>query len=156
MTAQVTKRVRASRERVWAELSDGWMFTSWVVGATHIRDVDPDWPQPGAHLHHSVGAWPLTISDTTEVLECEAPERLVLQARAWPAGEARVEFTLRPDADDTVVTMVETPTAGPARRFANRAQDAALYRRNKETLDRLADIAEKRPLPGFPTPGAAR
>ncbi len=28
-------------------LSDGWLYASWVVGASRVRDVDPRWPSPG-------------------------------------------------------------------------------------------------------------
>lgn len=146
--AEVTKHIAAPPDRVWAELSDGWMFTGWVVGATHIRDVDGAWPAAGARLHHQVGAWPLVLSDTTQVLECEQPRRLVLQARAWPMGEARVVLILEPDGDGTLVRMSEWPTHGLAKATHTRLQDALLRRRNTESLERLACIAEKRPLPG--------
>jgi uncharacterized protein YndB with AHSA1/START domain len=147
---EVSKHVNAPPERVWAELSDGWMFTGWVVGATHIRDVDPNWPQVGARLHHQVGAWPLVVNDSTAVVESEPPRRLVLQARAWPVGEARVEVTIEADGDGSMVVMSEAPTDGPGRWLHNPVQEALLRRRNVESLERLADIAEKRPVAGFP------
>jgi polyketide cyclase/dehydrase/lipid transport protein len=137
-------------ERVWAELSDGWMFTGWVVGATHIRNVDPGWPEVGARLHHQVGAWPLVVNDSTAVVESQPPHRLVLQARAWPGGEARVELNVEPDGTGCLVRISEEPTDGPARWLHNPLQDALLRRRNIESLDRLASIAENRPIPGFP------
>jgi uncharacterized protein YndB with AHSA1/START domain len=151
--AEVTKHIAAAPERVWAELSDGWMFTGWVVGATHIRGVDEGWPEPGTRLHHQVGAWPLVLSDTTQVLECEEPSRLVLQARAWPVGEARVVLTLEADGDGTLVRMAERPTHGLAKALHTPLQDALLRRRNTESLERLACIAENRPLPGELIPG---
>jgi len=133
-------------KRVWVELSDGWMYTGWVVGASHIRGVDGHWPDVGARLHHEVGAWPVTVSDSTQVIESEFARRLVLQARAWPAGEARIEITLEPDGDGTVVTMVEYPTNGIAKAVHNPVNEAILAKRNRESLERLACIAENRPL----------
>ena len=132
-------------ERVFAELSDGWMYTAWVVGASHMRDVDSTWPQPGAHLHHTVGTWPLGVSDTTEVLESEPPHRLVLQARAWPTGEARIVLTIEADPDGCTVTMEEWPTNGTARILHNPLGSALIRRRNREALDRLAALVENRP-----------
>ena len=31
-------------ESVFAVLADGWLYPSWVVGASRMRDVDPAWP----------------------------------------------------------------------------------------------------------------
>jgi uncharacterized protein YndB with AHSA1/START domain len=149
--AEVSKRMGASPERVWAELSDGWMFTGWVVGASHIRGVDPGWPQPGTRLHHQVGAWPITVNDTTQSIEADPPHRLVLQARAWPVGEARIVLTLTPDGDGTIVEMTEWPTDGSAKWLHSPVQDALLKKRNVESLERLACLVENRPIPGFPT-----
>ena len=147
--ADVSRFMNAAPARVWAQLSDGWMYTGWVVGASHIRDVDPDWPQVGSRLHHQVGAWPMTVNDTTHVVECVPESRLVLQARAWPFGEARVVIELEPEGTGTRVRMAEEPTDGAGRWFHNPVQDAVLAKRNVESLHRLAAIAEKRPVPGY-------
>jgi uncharacterized protein YndB with AHSA1/START domain len=144
--AEVSKRINASPERVWVELSDGWMYTGWVVGASHIRGVDGHWPDTGSRLHHEVGAWPLTVRDSTQVIESVPAQRLVLQARAWPAGEARIELSLEPDGTGTIVRMVEYPTNGAAKVLHNPVNEAILTKRNRESLDRLACIAENRPL----------
>lgn len=143
--AEVSRHVLASPERVWAELSDGWIFTGWVVGATHIRGVDATWPEVGARLHHQVGAWPLVVSDTTVVLECEPAKRLVLRARAWPVGEARVVLDVSADGDGSKITMTERPTRGPGRWLHTPVQEALLRRRNTESLNRLASIVINRP-----------
>lgn len=143
----MSRHISASPARVWAELSDGWMYTNWVVGATHIRDVDSQWPAPGAELHHRVGAWPMTISDSTKVVDSDAPRRLVLKARAWPAGEATVVIEVAAEGDGSSVHMEEWPTAGPAKWLHTPVQEALLRRRNIESLDRLASIAENRPIP---------
>ena len=42
-------------DAVFRVLADGWLFPAWVVGASRMRDVDEQWPVPGAKLHHSFG-----------------------------------------------------------------------------------------------------
>src|ERR1043165_7866722 len=56
--------VDATPDQVWSVLADGWLYPLWVVGASRMREVDDEWPEPGARLHHSVGTWPLLIDDT--------------------------------------------------------------------------------------------
>ena len=145
--ATVARDIAASPEQVWEVLADGWELVAWVVGAWRMRAVDDDWPGVGSRLHHSVGMWPLLINDDTQVLECEPSRRLVLQARAWPVGEARVELELAPIAlpggrPGCRVTMHEKPDAGPGLAMLNRVGDALLAKRNVESLARLAAIAE--------------
>lgn len=131
-------------DAVFDVLSDGWLYTTWVVGASRIRDVDPDWPEVGAKLHHSVGSWPFLLDDETEVFEVEAPRLLKLQARGWPAGEAQVTLTIDPTPSGCTVTIEEHPTHGPAKLVPSPAMGAALKWRNAETLRRLAMVAEGR------------
>ena len=54
---------------VFAVLGDGWLYPTWVVGASRMRAVDPAWPAEGAHLHHSLGAWPVLFDDDTQEAE---------------------------------------------------------------------------------------
>ena len=139
-----TRSVSATPEQVWEVLSDGWLYPLFVVGASRMRDVDESWPAVGARLHHSVGTWPLLIDDTTEVLEVEEGRRLLLKARGWPAGEAHVDISLRPDGDATLVTMEEDATAGPGVLVPKPLRDAQLHWRNVEALRRLAFVVEGR------------
>jgi len=37
-------------DQVFDILADGWLYPVWVVGASHLRDVDTGWPQPGSRL----------------------------------------------------------------------------------------------------------
>jgi uncharacterized protein YndB with AHSA1/START domain len=147
-TMTVVDRVMAGdAQQVWDVLSDGWLFPVWVVGATHMRDVDASWPEPGAQLHHEVGAWPMSLSDTTEVVEREPMRRLVLRARAWPVGEALIEITTEPHEDGTLVRMAEGTSGGPAYLLDNPLQRKILKARNIEALRRLAAIVENRKKP---------
>jgi uncharacterized protein YndB with AHSA1/START domain len=131
-------------DQVWKVLSDGWLYPVWVVGASRMREVDDTWPQVGSRLHHSVGVWPALLDDYTEVLETEPSRRLVLRARAWPAGEATVVMELAPADGGTEVTMREDATSGPATLLPEPVRNAQLTWRNTESLRRLAYIAEHR------------
>ena len=139
-----SRAIAATPEKVWAVLADGWLYPLFVVGASRMRDVDESWPEVGAKLHHSVGSWPALIDDNTEVLEVEHGKRLRLRARAWPAGEATVEFRLEPADEGTLVTIVEDATKGPAVLIPKPLRDPQLDLRNTETLRRLSYVAERR------------
>lgn len=139
-----SRTVAASPEQVWSVLSDGWLYPLFVVGAARMREVDDTWPAVGARLHHSVGTWPVLIDDTTEVLEVEEAKRILLLARAWPAGQAHVEIAVRPDGASSVVTIEEQATAGPGALIPKPVQDVQLHARNIETLRRLAFVVEGR------------
>ena len=143
--ATTTWTARTTPDKVWDVLADGWLFPLWVVGACRIRGVDDTWPAPGARLHHSVGLWPVLLDDNTEVVACEPGESLELQARAWPIGEAHVLLRLR-SADDggTEIELQEDVTHGPGIALPKPLRGGALHWRNKETLRRLAMLAEGR------------
>lgn len=139
-----TRVMQATPEQIWAVLADGWLYPLWVVGATRMREVDEGWPAPGTRLHHSVGTWPLTLDDRTEVEESVPGARLKLNAHAWPAGRADVTITLKPKGDDTEVVMEEQAVSGPGALVPRVAQDPLLTWRNVESLRRLAFLAERR------------
>jgi uncharacterized protein YndB with AHSA1/START domain len=140
----ITRTVATSPDRVFAVLADGWTYSGWVVGCSHIRNVDAGFPAPGTKIHHSVGVWPATIEDTTEVVEVEDGKRLVLEARVWPVGRAKVVFTLATQGDETVVTMEEESTGGPGKVLQNPVTDPVLDKRNEESLARLFAMAVHR------------
>jgi uncharacterized protein YndB with AHSA1/START domain len=107
--AEVVRYVRLPIDEVFDAVSDPTTYPHWLVGAREIRSVEAAWPAPGTCFHHRVGlAGPLTVADSTEVVEVEAPRRLVLDARARPFGRARVRFDLaeEPDAGGDVITRV--------------------------------------------------
>jgi uncharacterized protein YndB with AHSA1/START domain len=133
--------IAAPRERVFEILADPDRYAEWVVGTSRIRDAESTWPAPGARLHHSVGADPLTVDDSTELLECEEPERLVLLAHIGPLGSFRVELLLRADGKATHVTMLEQPVEGISK-LVGPATSAVIKLRNSLSLDRLKELAE--------------
>lgn len=141
----VERTVDAPAEAVWKVLCDGWSYATWVVGASRVRDVDNAWPAEGSQIHHSVGLWPGLINDSTEVLESEEPRRLVLRARAWPAGEAKVTLTIEPQGGARcTLAITEDATSGPATLVPQPVRQAMIRLRNVEALLRLALLAEGR------------
>ena len=140
----VQRRLNCSPEQVFAVLGDGWLYPLWVVGASRMRDVDEGWPAPGTKLHHSFGTWPLLIDDTTEVLDLQPDRRLVLEARGWPVGTARVEITVEAAGGGSLVSIAEDVSDGPARLIPQPVRVAGIDVRNRETLRRLAYLAEGR------------
>jgi hypothetical protein len=136
------RRMTCSPEALFDVLANGWLYPSWVVGASRIRGVDADWPKPGTGIHHSVGVWPALLDDATTVLLWDPPRRMRLKARAWPMGEARVEIEVKARRDGCVVRIVEDAVAGPATLVPRFLRDQGLHIRNRETLRRLAYLAE--------------
>lgn len=142
---EVSETVWADPDRIFAVLADGWLYPLWVVGASHMRQVDDSWPAVGTRIHHSVGPWPMQIRHTTSITAVEPGRRLELDAGLWPIGSARVWLILTPIGDNqTRVTMGELFDRGPARLMPMALQSALLRARNTEALRRLADIAEHR------------
>lgn len=128
-------------EDVWRALADGRLYGSWVVGASRVRHVDANWPEVGATVQHSVGAWPLVIDDETVVLASVPGSRLTLRARVHPIGEFTVEVTLTPTATGCRITIAEDITSGPGRVLPEVVKRALLVPRNQEALRRLSTIA---------------
>ncbi|GAA1594886.1 SRPBCC family protein [Kribbella hippodromi] len=136
--------IEASPDAVFSILADGWSYAAWVVGASRIRDVDPPWPEPGGRIHHSVGAWPLLVDDTTTSLEYEPERRLRLRLRVWPAGHGEVEFRVTPVPAGSRVEMTEQAVSGPVSLLPSAVADLVLHPRNEEVLRRLKLLAERR------------
>jgi hypothetical protein len=84
------------------------------------------------------------LDDTTEALEFQPGQRLVLEARGWPVGKARVDITVKSDGDGSLVSIDEDVTDGPAKLVPEPVRIAGIDMRNRETLRRLAYLAEGR------------
>jgi hypothetical protein len=140
--AVVRRRIAAAPGEVWSVLANGWLYPSWVVGASRMRDVEGSWPSPGSRLHHSVGLWPLLLDDRTEVVVCEPQRRLRLEAHAWPGGAADVLIEIEALDGGCEVSIREDATTGPAKLVPGPLRQLAMVPRNRETLRRLAFLAE--------------
>lgn len=144
---EVTRTTGVPPELVFAVLADGWSYAAWVVGNSHIRDVDPEWPAVGARIHHSAGLWPLQFNDWTEVTALEPDRMIELRVRLWPLGAGTVRFDLTATGEGTRIVMVERATEGPVALLPGAVQDLLLRARNHEVLRRLADVAAGRAQP---------
>ena len=143
----VSHRTLARPEQVWEVLADGWTYAAWVVGASRIRAVEGGWPRTGSRIHHSVGTWPLLVSDETVVEACE-PERLIrLRAKGKAMGQAVVEISLHDEGGHTRIEMREDATQGLGRLVPRQVRQAMIAPRNAETVTRLALLAERRTEP---------
>jgi hypothetical protein len=140
----VTAHFSCPPDRVFAVLADGWLYPTWVVGAARMRDVDESWPAEGSMLHHSVGSWPVMLDDSTTVIEWNPPSHMVLKARGWPIGTAKVRISVEAAGAGCAVTIEEDALEGPGRLVPKPLRAAAIKVRNVETLKRLAYIAENR------------
>lgn len=141
----ITREVEAPSQAVWDILSDGWSYATWVVGASRVRDVDESWPAEGAQVHHSFGLWPALINDATTVERSVAPTLLVLTARGWPVGEARVTISVTPRGQQAcTVRIEEDASSGPGTVVPRPVRQLAIGPRNVEALRRLAFLAEGR------------
>ncbi|HET8988714.1 MAG TPA: SDR family NAD(P)-dependent oxidoreductase [Humibacillus sp.] len=144
----VEREVAAGSDAVWSVLADGWSYATWVVGTASVRAVDDGWPSAGTLIHHSVGMWPLLLHDTTSALESRAPTKLVLEARGWPLGKAHVTVEVHPRGPQScIVTIREDAVAGPGTLVPKPLRQAVILPRNRESLRRLALLAEGRPQP---------
>jgi hypothetical protein len=143
---EVSKDVPAGPADVFAILADGWSYAAWVVGNSHVRDVDEGWPAVGTRIHHSAGVWPLQIRDVSTVRAVEPGHMLELDAQLWLLGAAIVRLTLTPLAEGTAtrVAMAEEAVRGPGSAIPAAVQALLLRPRNLESLARLGDIASGR------------
>jgi hypothetical protein len=137
----VTKLFNSPAADVWKVMADGWLYSGWVVGASRIRAVDAQWPEAGSRLHHSVGAWPLVINDSTRVTDVAPGRWLELVARGWPMGEAKVVIRLEDRGTQCLVSMAEDAVRGPGKVVPKVLRDALIGARNRESLNRLELMA---------------
>lgn len=142
--AKNVRILHTTPEAVFDVLADGWLYTTWVVGASRMRKEEADWPQVGTRLHHSFGSWPFVINDVTTSLVWDPPHRMVIQPKGWPIGEARVTLTVEPHPRGCKVTIVENPVEGPGSYVPNVIIQPMIWIRNRETLRRLGWVAAGR------------
>lgn len=143
--ARNSVHIDAPPARVFEVLCDPYRYPDWVVGASEVRDHDPEFPARGTRFHHRVGMSPLTVSDHTEVIDVDPPRRIVLLAKARPFGTARIDIELDGARGGTRLQMVERPGDLLSKLVAgNPFADVLLRIRNAEALRRLKRLVETR------------
>jgi uncharacterized protein YndB with AHSA1/START domain len=138
--------IEAAPSDVFDVLVDPQAYIDWVVGSKDIRDVDEGWPTPGTRFHHTLGAGPFTLKDTTKVLRFERPSLLELEVRFRPAGVGVVRLDLEPAYSGrcTRVRLTETFERGAAARWWSPGLDQLTRIRNAWSLRRLRRIVLER------------
>ena len=99
---------------------------------------------PGTELHHSFGMWPLLIDDTTEAIEIEPGQRLVLGARGQAGWQGSSGDHHQRSCQWLVGLDREDVTDGPGQLVPQPVRVAGIDVRNRGTLRRLAYLAERR------------
>lgn len=146
MVARNERYIAVSPSSVFEVLADARQYGYVVAGSKEIRDSDPRWPRKGAEFHHTVGYGPLSVKDTTQVVEVDSPQMLRVIAGAKLLGKAEVTFELEEHDGGTRVTLVEDPLVPKVAYPLTPPVHLLTRLRNKETLRRLAEIAEASPL----------
>jgi hypothetical protein len=140
---EVSGHTTAKPDAVMDVLRDGWLFGLWVVGASHIRRVEGNWPHPGSKIHHAVGVWPALVKDHTEAKAFDPEGMLELLARGWPLGEALVRLEVHEEDGGSRVLLGERIVSGPGT-FLRPVERLLVPPRNLESLSRLVALAEGR------------
>ena len=142
--AFTARELDASVADVFAVLTDPTTYPDWLLGASEIRDVDHNWPSPGAKFHHMVGVKPFVIPDSTEVIDVEPDRRLKLRVRSRPIVVAEATFELVGDGTRCVVTLTEEPAFRPLADIVRPITDPVIHARNHRSLARLAEVVRAR------------
>jgi hypothetical protein len=147
-------RVAAPPEAVFDLLDDACAYPTWVVGARRVRWVEPSWPAVGSTFGHALGAPGAELHDSSTVVQRDRPHELTLEVRFRPTGVALVTLRVSRRADHSIVTMSETPTAGPVSRLPRAVTEPLLWGRNALALWRLRREVERRASSArLPRPG---
>lgn len=141
---EVRAEVAATPTEVFDVLAEPRTYPEWLVGAKKIRDVDDGFPATGTEFDHTVGAGPVSIDDSTEVVEVTRPDRLKLRVRAGHFN-GEVEFLLLASPEGTEVRFRERPI-GPAAALTPLLRPS-LQARNGESLEQLRELVESRRSP---------
>lgn len=146
--------IHAPPETVFGVLSDPRSYAYWVVGSEEIRDADVTWPAPGSRFLHTVKIGPVRVKDHSVVEDVQPGRFLQLKVKGRPLGTARVTLELEPIDGGTRVTMIEDPADTASALMSNPLTHLLMRGRNARSLNRLADLAERRAAIPGDEPGA--
>ena len=160
---EVRAEIAGTPTEVFDILAEPRTYPEWLVGAKKIRDVDADFPAKGAEFDHTVGAGPVSIDDSTQVLEVHRPDRLKLLVRAGRLN-GEVEVLVLPSPKGTEVRFRERPVGLQV--ALTPFLRPSLQARNGESLKQLrtlveahgspaADVTERATAKGKVEPAAA-
>lgn len=136
------REFRATPAEVFAVLADPTTYPDWLVGASEIRDHDPEWPAVGSKFHHLVGIKPFVMADSTEVVSVEPDRSLRLHVRARPFVSAVATFTITGGTAGCVVCIEEEPTLRIVGNLVRPLLDPIIHLRNHRSLRRLGEVLE--------------
>jgi len=139
----VARLSTASPQDVWRVLADPWALAAWVVGAAAVDGADARWPAVGARLRYRVGAWPALFPASSEVTAATEAAELALRGDLGVGGAVALVLELRAHPDGSEIVLREDVVAGPGRLVPRAARAAVIAARNRETLRRLALLAER-------------
>ena len=122
---------------VFAVLADPDSYDRWVVAERRPCATPTPVGRRGSRLHHTVGAGPIGLKDSTSVVASDAPHHLRLRARGRPFGIAHVDFELTPERSGTMVVLREWVAEPRLLAVCNPILDPLIRVRNAETLRRL-------------------
>lgn len=154
--AHVCRHFDASPEDVWSVIADPTTYPDWLLGASDIRDVDDNWPSPGAKFHHDVGVKPFVLPDHSQVVDVEPGRCLVLHVKARPFVTARVTFHIVGEGDGCVLTCEEEPMLRTIGNLLRPMMDPAIHLRNQRSLRSMDRLVEERKQARIRTEAAAR
>ncbi len=143
-----TRVIQSSPAQVWGILADGWLYPLWMVGATAARSLEGGWPASGATMRHQTGFWPFAFNERTEVIESREESRLSLRIIGPLLGEVHLTLDLTATGSATEVTLDRTLVSGPRRVIPTPLRMRILEPWGRETLSRLAFVAENRRVEG--------
>jgi hypothetical protein len=77
---------------VFAVPANDSYYSDWVVGTSHVRAVDQNWPAAGTtRLYHATGVWPLVMRDETVVEHTDPDRQLIRTLTATaPCGDEQI------------------------------------------------------------------
>jgi uncharacterized protein YndB with AHSA1/START domain len=129
-------------DEVFETISDPTSYERWLVGCKEVRAIESEWPRPQSRFHHKVGFGPLSVKDSTKVLDVDPGNSLVLEARARPAGIAHVEFRVEAQGVGTKITLCEKAGGRMTQLIWNRVVDRLVRLRNERSLKQLRALME--------------
>jgi mannose-6-phosphate isomerase-like protein (cupin superfamily) len=120
-TARTENFIAQPREDVWRLITDARRYPEWILGASDVRQVETDWPDPGAAVELRHGIRPLTVGGSYTVLRGAEPSELELHVQVHPLLETRKRFDLTATPDGTHVTLFEKAIGGVLPRISSPA-----------------------------------